>query len=111
MSSVTEGLGTSLLDAMACATPIVATRTGGIPEIVEEGVTGLLVPPRDAPALARAIVRLLTDEPRRRTMGRAGVARVSERFTVERMVAQTAAVYQRLVGRKQSAAAAHLSSR
>ena len=66
MSSVTEGLGTSLLDAMACATPIVATRTGGIPEIVEDGVNGLLVPPRDAPALARAIVRLLNDEPRRR---------------------------------------------
>ena len=72
MSSVTEGLGTSLLDAMACATPIVATRTGGIPEIVEDGVTGLLVPPRDAPALARAIVRLLTDETRRHTMGGAG---------------------------------------
>jgi glycosyltransferase involved in cell wall biosynthesis len=111
MSSVTEGLGTSLLDAMACATPIVATRTGGIPEIVEEGVTGLLVPPRDAPALARAIVRLLTDESRRHTMGRAGVARVGERFTVERMVAETAAVYQRLIGRKQSAAAAPLTSR
>ena len=44
MSSVTEGLGTSLLDAMACKTPIVATRAGGIPEIVEDGVNGLLVP-------------------------------------------------------------------
>src|ERR1044072_5927536 len=48
MSAVTEGLGTSLLDAMACARPIVATRTGGIPEIVEDETNGLLVPPRDA---------------------------------------------------------------
>ena len=53
MSSVTEGLGTSLLDAMACSRPIVATRAGGIPEIVEDGVNGLLVPPRDHHALAR----------------------------------------------------------
>jgi glycosyltransferase involved in cell wall biosynthesis len=97
MSSVTEGLGTSLLDAMACQIPIVAARTGGIPEIVEDGVNGLLVPPRDAPALARAIVRLLNDQTRRRQMGEAGFARVNERFTVERMVGQTAAVYKRLV--------------
>src|SRR5947208_7720196 len=62
MSSVTEGLGTSLLDAMACGRAIVATRAGGIPEIVDEGRTGLLVPPRDAAALAAAAVRALTDE-------------------------------------------------
>jgi glycosyltransferase involved in cell wall biosynthesis len=99
MSSVTEGLGTSLLDAMACQRPIVATRTGGIPEIVDDGVNGLLVPPRDAPALARAIVRMLNDEAQSRTMGEAGFTRVTERFTVERMVAQTAAVYTRLVQR------------
>src|SRR4029078_9101408 len=52
MSSVTEGLGTSLLDAMACSRPIVATRTGGIPEVVAEGVNGLLVAPRDETGLA-----------------------------------------------------------
>src|SRR6266566_1411301 len=73
MSSVTEGLGTSLLDAMACARPIVATRAGGIPEIVEDEVNGLLVPPRDAPALARAIVRALKDEPLRRRLADAGL--------------------------------------
>ena len=53
MSSVTEGLGTSLLDAMACSRAIVATRAGGIPEVVEDGVTGLLVEPRDHHAMAR----------------------------------------------------------
>ncbi|HMJ83590.1 MAG TPA: glycosyltransferase [Vicinamibacterales bacterium] len=96
MSSVTEGLGTSLLDAMACGRPIVATRAGGIPEIVEDGVNGALVPPRDAASLAAAIVRALNDEGWRRRMGEAGLARVRERFTVDRMVEQTAAVYRRL---------------
>lgn len=93
MSSVTEGLGTSLLDAMACERPIVATRAGGIPEIVEDEVTGLLVPPRDPRALADAIVRAINDEPLRRRLAQAALARVRERFTVERMVAQTAEIY------------------
>ncbi len=96
MSSVTEGLGTSLLDAMACSRPIVATRAGGIPEIVEDGVNGLLVPPRDHPALATAIVRALKDGDLRRRMGEAGFARVRERFTVERMVEKTVDVYRRI---------------
>jgi glycosyltransferase involved in cell wall biosynthesis len=96
MSSVTEGLGTSLLDAMAASRPIVATTAGGIPEIVEDGVNGLLVPPRDQHALADAIVRALKDADLRRRMGEAGFARVNERFTVERMVAGTAAVYARV---------------
>lgn len=96
MSSVTEGLGTSLLDAMACARPIVATHAGGIPEIVEDGVNGLLVPPRDAHALAAAIVRALRDQPLRERLGKAGFDRVRDRFTVERMVAATAAVYQEI---------------
>jgi glycosyltransferase involved in cell wall biosynthesis len=103
MSSVTEGLGTSLLDAMACSRPIVATQAGGIPEIVENGVNGLLVPPRDAAVLAAAIIRALSDEGLRRKMGEAGFARVRERFTVERMVAETAAVYARVGGRHHEA--------
>jgi glycosyltransferase involved in cell wall biosynthesis len=96
MSSVTEGLGTSLLDAMACSRAIVATRAGGIPEIVEDGVNGALVAPRDHAAMADAIVRLLKDDGLRKKMGDAGFARVQARFTVERMVAETAAVYARL---------------
>jgi L-malate glycosyltransferase len=97
LSSVTEGLGTSLLDAMACSKAIVATRAGGVPEVVEDGITGLLVPTRDARELARAIVTLLTDEPKRRRMALEGFARVQRHFTVERMVAETAAVYARVV--------------
>ena len=96
MCSVTEGLGTSLLDAMACSRAIVATRAGGIPEVVEDEVNGLLVPPMDHAALARAIVRVLKDAGLRQRMGEAGFARVHERFGVERMVAETATVYTRV---------------
>jgi L-malate glycosyltransferase len=111
MSSVSEGLGTSLLDAMACARPIVATRTGGIPEIVEDGVNGLLVEPRDHHAMAAAIVRMLKDAALRRQMGEAGLARVQERFTVERMLAGTLAVYERVAGSSLSAGTARQPAR
>jgi glycosyltransferase involved in cell wall biosynthesis len=103
MSSVTEGLGTSLLDAMACSRAVVATRAGGIPELVQDGVTGVLVEPRDHKAMAREIVRLLRNEPLRTEMGDAGRVRVGERFTVERMVAGTADVYERVAGRPHAA--------
>ena len=98
MSSVTEGLGTTILDAMACSRAVVATRAGGIPEIVQDGHTGVLVDPRDHRAMAREIVRLLEDEGLRTRMGEAGLARVAERFTVGRMIAGTAAVYERVAG-------------
>lgn len=97
MSSITEGLGTSLLDAMACAKPIVATDAGGIPEVVEDGTTGFIVPPRDHQAMAAAIVKLLKDEALRRRMGEAGVALVNAKFSAERMVQETIAVYQRVM--------------
>jgi L-malate glycosyltransferase len=96
MSSVTEGLGTSILDAMACGKPVVGTSAGGIPEVVTDGDTGLLVPPRDAAAMAAAITRLLSDRSLRERMGLAGLARVRERFSAETMVKNTLEVYQRL---------------
>jgi glycosyltransferase involved in cell wall biosynthesis len=111
MSSVTEGLGTSLLDAMACSKAIVATKAGGIPEVVEDEVTGLLVEPRDHHGLAAAIAQLIADEPRRRRMAAAGFERISARFTVERMVAETANVYARLAGTPRAADTAHPSER
>jgi glycosyltransferase involved in cell wall biosynthesis len=103
MSSVTEGLGTSLLDAMACSRASVATRAGGIPELVQVGRTGVLVEPRDHAAMAREIVRLLQDDGLRQQMGEAARAHVAERFTVERMVAETAALYERVAGRPHAA--------
>ena len=99
MSSITEGLGTSSLDAMACRKAVIGTSAGGIPEVVAHGKSGLIVPPRDAQSLAEAIVTLLEDEPLRRRMEAAAYARVRERFTVERMVRETTAVYSRLTGR------------
>jgi glycosyltransferase involved in cell wall biosynthesis len=93
MSSLTEGLGTSLLDAMACGKPVVATTAGGIPEVVRDGETGLLVPPKDDQAMADAIVRLLKDGSLRARMGAAGMSLANTRFSAERMVAETLAVY------------------
>jgi glycosyltransferase involved in cell wall biosynthesis len=103
MPSVTEGLGTSLLDAMACSKPIVASRVGGIPEVVVDGKTGLLVPPKDAERLADAIVKMMKDRAFAVSMGNAGYARVTERFTVERMVEETLAIYERLDGSARAA--------
>jgi glycosyltransferase involved in cell wall biosynthesis len=96
MSSVTEGLGTSLLDAMAAGKPVVATMAGGIPEVVIDGETGFLVPPRDHDAMAGAIVKLLKDDALRHRMGEAGRARVRTIFSAERMVQETLRVYQRV---------------
>ena len=97
MSSVTEGLGTSLLDAMACGKPIVASAVGGIPEVVVDGETGFLVPPRDTAAMASAIVRLLEDPALRQRMGAAGLARVRQHFVAEVMVRKTLEAYQQLL--------------
>ena len=107
MSSVTEGLGTSVLDAMACGRAVVATRAGGIPESVVDGETGLLVPARDPAALASAIVRLLRDRSWREALGRAGQTRARARFSAARMVTETAAVYDDLAGRSRAGDTGH----
>jgi glycosyltransferase involved in cell wall biosynthesis len=93
MSSITEGLGSSVLEAMACGRPVVATRAGGLPEAVEDGETGLLVPPRDDAALEAAIVRLLEDAALRERFGRAGRTRISQHFSVDHLVTETLRVY------------------
>ena len=80
MSSLFEGLGTSLLDAMALSKPTVASDTGGIPEVVSHGETGLLVPPADTPALAAAIESLLGDPARRTAMGQAARERAKRLY-------------------------------
>ena len=96
MSSLFEGLGTSLLDAMALSKATVASNTGGIPEVVSHGETGLLVPPRDAPELASAIAILVKDPDRRERMGSAGLERVKRLFSAEQMVDRTLGVYRNL---------------
>jgi glycosyltransferase involved in cell wall biosynthesis len=96
MSSVTEGLGTSILDAMACGKPVVATTAGGIPEVVADGETGLLVPPRDAARDGLSDHPAAADGSLRERMGAAGLARVRRQFSAEIMVKKTLQVYERL---------------
>jgi glycosyltransferase involved in cell wall biosynthesis len=82
---------------MALSRPVVASAVGGIPEMVEDGRTGLLVPPRHPEALAGAIARLLLDHPLADTLGRAGRELVHERFCVELMVRAVESIYDEAV--------------
>jgi L-malate glycosyltransferase len=97
-SSHMEGLGTALMDAGLARLPVVATRAGGIPEVVEHGRTGILVPPRDHAALAAALDGLASDAARREALGIAGAERVARRFSVAQMVEGTLAVYREVIG-------------
>ena len=93
ISSWLEGLGTSILDAMAAGLPVVATRVGGIPEAVTGGETGLLVPPRDPERLSEAIAMLAADEEMRASMGRRARTRVRA-FSADRTAERTRTVYE-----------------
>ncbi len=93
-----EGIPRSLLEAAACGRAIVTTDMPGCREIVEHGRNGLLVPPRDAQAIAAAIQQLVEDPGLRQRMGAVGRVRVEKEFSEEYIVEQTLAVYQRLVG-------------
>jgi glycosyltransferase involved in cell wall biosynthesis len=97
LPSLSEGLPTVAVEAMALGKPVVATRVGGTPEAVEDGVTGLLVEPRDPAALAAAIMRLADDPVLARTLGEAGAARARERFSAAAMVDSYAALIAELV--------------
>ncbi len=94
LPSYREAQGLSILEALALSRPVVASNVGGIPEMITDGVNGLLVPPHDADALAAAIVRLLTDHPFADTLGRAGHDMVHDRFCIDLMVDAVAAIYE-----------------
>jgi len=96
--SLEEGFSNAILEAMGASRPVIATRVGGNPEAVEDGVTGLLVPSRDSPALARATLDLLGDPVRASALGAAGRRRVEQEFTLSRMVARYEQVYAEMVG-------------
>ncbi len=102
LPSLSEGLSNTVLESMAAGVPVVATAVGGNPEAVQEGVTGRLVPPRDAGALASAIAGLLEDDLLAARLGRAGRERVMERFSDEKMVRDTENFYVSLLARKGS---------
>lgn len=100
LSSSEEGLGTSVLDAMACGVPVVATNAGGIPEMVRDGETGLLAPIRDPDALAGQVVRLLRDDDLKRRLAHRAREMVIERFSADRMVLGNLEVYEELASGK-----------
>jgi glycosyltransferase involved in cell wall biosynthesis len=98
--SLLEGFGLSVLEAMAARRAVVASRTGGLPEVVADGVTGTLVPPGDPTALASEILNLLQDPSRRARLGEAGLARARERFPLEKMVRGWTRIYRELIAEK-----------
>jgi colanic acid/amylovoran biosynthesis glycosyltransferase len=97
LSSVKEGMSNTVMESMAAGKPMVATRVGGNPELIEDGVTGILVPPRDPAALAAGIQRILDDPDLSKSMGQKARARMAERFSVDAMVAATEGLYDELV--------------
>ncbi len=101
LPSLHEALPIAVLEAMAVGLPVVTTRVGGVPEVVQDGRNGLLVPPGDSAALAAALLRLVSDPGYAATLGAAGQARVRAEFTLEAMVAQVDQLYRRLTARKQ----------
>jgi glycosyltransferase involved in cell wall biosynthesis len=102
LSSDYEGSPLAVMEYMAAAKPVVATRVGGVPDLVQDGVTGLLVERRDPVALADALATLLRDPPRRAAMGRAALERQKAEFSIEGMTGRIEALYEELWQRKGS---------
>jgi len=93
-----EQFGIVQLEAMACSKPVVTTRLGtGVEYVTVDGVTGLLVPPKDADALANALRTLLSDKELRTRMGAAGKQRVEQVFSLDQMIRKTVDVYQQVI--------------
>ncbi len=99
LPSLAEGISNTILEAMACGLPVVATDVGGNRELVRPGRTGELVPATDAAAMARHIVGYAVDRQRARQAGRVGRAAVEERFSLDAMVSRYQGLYDRLLGR------------
>ena len=97
--SLEEGFGIPAAEAMGCEVAVVASDAGGLPEVVENGVTGLVVPRGDSTALAQAIGSLLADPDRRRAMGQAGRARALQLFDWDRSAEQFEQIYRDVAAR------------
>ncbi|MEJ2671694.1 MAG: glycosyltransferase, partial [Deltaproteobacteria bacterium] len=105
LPSYSEGLSLSLLEAMAAGLPVIATAVGGNPELVMDGVTGLLIPPKDAEALAAALERVLADPAWAKEMGEKARRQVAENYSVERLGREINGIYEELVEEKFGASA------
>jgi glycosyltransferase involved in cell wall biosynthesis len=100
LSTLHEGLPISILEAMRAGLPVVATNVNGIPEEVEHGKTGLLVPPQNVEALADALLKLIKSPQLCKTMGEASRQKFLREFTVERMIGETKTVYEAIISKK-----------
>jgi colanic acid/amylovoran biosynthesis glycosyltransferase len=96
-NGITETLGVVLCEAQASRLPVVATRVGGIPEIVDHGKSGILVEQKKSDELASSIIKLLLDENLRKKMGEHGRTRVEERFNVKKRVMDLLKIYRKIV--------------
>jgi glycosyltransferase involved in cell wall biosynthesis len=97
LTSASEGTPVTIIEALAAGRPVVATRVGGVPDVVEEGETGFLVRPRDTHALAERLEILARDPERRAAMGAAGRERTLDRYAGERLVADMDSLYRELL--------------
>jgi len=100
VSSNNEGTPVSAIEAMASGCPVVATRVGGLPDVIENGETGYLVPPEQSPALAAAVLKLMSNPQRAEQMGRAAQLSVKERFPLNRLVCDMENLYEELLTSK-----------
>jgi glycosyltransferase involved in cell wall biosynthesis len=104
LSSYTEGLPVVVLEAFAARVPVVGTAVGGVPEVIEDGVSGVLVPAGDADALAQRVLELLEDDERRRAMGQRGRQRVEQHFTFAAQALQYQRLFEDLVEKRRRTA-------
>ncbi|MGD8448560.1 MAG: glycosyltransferase family 4 protein [Desulfobacterales bacterium] len=98
MSSVQEGLGTAVLDALALGRPVVAANSGGIPEIIKDGESGVLVSPADPKSLSEGIIRMLTHDELAKRVAKTGQSMVKQKFTIDTMVDGNIDVYRQILG-------------
>ena len=107
LPSYREAQGLSVLEAMALSRPVVASNVGGIPEMIDDGVSGLLVPPGDCEALAAAIIRLLSDHPLADMIAKRGHDLVHNRFCIELMTNSIEALYDEAAVRLRASEGVH----
>ena len=100
LPSINEGMGRVILDAMVHAKPVVASEVGGIPDVVDDCKTGLLVAPKDSQALARAMISMIRDPQGAKNMGLKGFKKVTNQYSLNQMVARIAALYMELLHRR-----------
>jgi glycosyltransferase involved in cell wall biosynthesis len=100
LPSTSEALGYALIEAMACGKPVIGTRVGGIPEVIDDGETGYIAEPRDPESLAQLIIELISDREKAERMGKAGKGRAEQLFQESRMVKETLALYQHLLSER-----------